>query len=266
MPNFEIDIVADDKRIVATEFQIHFLHALGSKLRDPSTGRDAASECDHVRVTVRDERLARFLAVAGDDIDDPFRQFMKSDLSKQQRGKRRVLGGFDNYGVAGCQRGRDLPGHQQQRIVPGHDADDDTVRFLHHEVHLVSLYRWNHAARFVAANLCVIIKARGYPFDFVHVFNEWFAALLRQERCEVALMLPYVSCDRVQQLALFHAGNETPVVLRFDRSHNCTIRVFTPRARHFVNSFFRCRILNRKSFAGKTCNKLAVNEHFAHGS
>src|SRR5260370_39766989 len=55
--NFEIDVIADDERIVAAKFEIYFLDAFGRELRNAFSGGDAAGESNDVRVPSSDQRL-----------------------------------------------------------------------------------------------------------------------------------------------------------------------------------------------------------------
>ena len=65
-------------------------------------------------------------AVAGDDVEHAGGQAdLGGDLGEGEGGERGELGGLDDDGVAGGERGRDLPGEHQQREVPGDDLADD---------------------------------------------------------------------------------------------------------------------------------------------
>ena len=141
-----IHIVADDERIVAAEFEIHFLHAFCGQLRDASSGRDAAGERDHVRLPVRHQRLACFLAVAGDDVNDSFRQILKSNFSSSSVESGVSSEGLMMTALPAASAGATFQDIKQQRIIPRHDTDDHAVRFLHHEVHLMALHRRDDAA------------------------------------------------------------------------------------------------------------------------
>src|SRR5207245_2116067 len=112
--NLQIDVIADDERIVAAQLEVHFLNPLGGKPCDSSSGRHTTGKCDHVRVPMRNQGFTRFLPIAGDYIYNSLWQVLKSNFSQQQSRKRRVFGWLDDDGVTGSKRGRSLPGHQQQ--------------------------------------------------------------------------------------------------------------------------------------------------------
>ena len=57
-----------------------------------------------------------------------------SSASRRQL-MRRLLGGLQHDRVAGGERGRDLPGRHQQRVVPRRDRADDAERLAQHHVH-----------------------------------------------------------------------------------------------------------------------------------
>ena len=66
------------------------------------------------------------------------------DLTQQRSGSRRLLGGFDHYGIAAGQRRADLPGHQQQRQVPRTDHTDHALGPANRVVERTSTVRRCH--------------------------------------------------------------------------------------------------------------------------
>src|SRR5262250_84830 len=125
---------------------------------------------------------------------------------------------LNDHSVAGRESRSDLPGHQEQRVVPGNYAHHHTVRLLHYKVHLMMLNRRDHATGFVTANFGVVIKTGSDPLNLIHVFDEWLATFFSQQLSEILLMLANLPRHPVQQFALFNAGHEAPVVLGFDGS------------------------------------------------
>ena len=144
---------------------------------DPLAGRDRAGERDAVDALVGDDPLAD-VAGAGEQVDDAGRQVLEARREHQRR-ERRQLRRLADDGVAGRERGRELPGEQQQRVVPGHDAPDDADRLLEHERELRRLDRRDHAAGEVAAHLGVVVERGGGPADLVGVLDQRLAALER---------------------------------------------------------------------------------------
>src|SRR5437868_7270960 len=128
----------------------------------------------------------------------------------------------------------------------------------------MTLDRWDDAPRFVAADLRVIIKTGGDPFNLVHVFDERLAAFARQQHRDLFAPFAYLPRHSVQQLALLNARRPTPISLRRVRSTHGLLDVFGAGARHFIKLFLSRRILNDKRLAREACDKLAVDEHLAH--
>src|SRR4029453_5231944 len=75
------------------------------------------------------ERGAALLAVAGDQIEDAWRQMAPADLRHSQQRERRVLGGLEHQRVA-CGHGhRHFERAKDHRSVPGDDRANDADRF-----------------------------------------------------------------------------------------------------------------------------------------
>ena len=113
-------------------------------LGDPRAGRDRAGEGDAVHALVVDRALAhlarareRFTTPAGRCSKQAASASVDSGVSSE---------GLRHGGVAGRQRGRELPGQQQQRVVPGHDAGHHAERLLDHERQLGASIGRDHAA------------------------------------------------------------------------------------------------------------------------
>ena len=78
---------------------------------------------------VRRRARAPVSPAPGDDVHDAGRQLgLLQDLGEQQRRERRRLGRLQHDGVAGGERGRDLPRGHQQREVPRDDLAGDAER------------------------------------------------------------------------------------------------------------------------------------------
>src|SRR5581483_8019321 len=68
-------------------------------------------------------------AVARDDVHDARRELgLADDVAEEERGERRRLRRLEDDGVAGGERGRNLPCEHQQREVPGNDLAGDAER------------------------------------------------------------------------------------------------------------------------------------------
>ena len=107
---------------------MHPLERVGGGPRDQLAGRDVAGERHHRDVGVRHERVAGGLALAGHDVEHAGREDVGGDLGESQRAERRELRRLEHDGVAGRERGADLPGRHVERVVPRRDRGDDAER------------------------------------------------------------------------------------------------------------------------------------------
>ena len=98
--------------------------------------------------------------------------------------------------VAGGDRRRDLPRHQQQRKVERHDRRHDAERFLDREVDLMRRDRRNRGAVAPSAHLRVVVEAGRDPLDAVDRLDQRLAGLARHQRRELALLGPDLARPR----------------------------------------------------------------------
>jgi hypothetical protein len=171
-------------------------------------GRDRAGEGDAVDALVGDDLLTD-VAGAGEQRDQTGRQVVEAG-GEHQRRDRRQLGRLADDGVAGRQRGRELPGEQQQRVVPGDDRPDDTERLLEHERELGRLDRRDDPAGEVAAHLGVVVERGGGPADLVGVLDQWLAALERHRVRELVGPGSQPGRDLVQELGALGGRRRRP--------------------------------------------------------
>ena len=132
------------------------------------------------------QRLAGLLAGAGDDAHHAGRQHLEG-RGQLERRERRLVGRLDDHRVAGRQRRRHLPRHEQQRIVERHDRRHHAERLLDREVDLVLEARRDGVAARVAPDLGVVVEAGGRPLDLVEVLDHRLAALERHELGELVV-------------------------------------------------------------------------------
>ena len=205
----EVGVLGDDEGVFATQLEVQLLHLVGGEARDLAAGLQAAGEGDDTHARIEHERLARLASVAGDDVDDAGRQVIE-DVGEGQRRERRHLGGLDDDGVAGGERRGDLPGHQQDWIVPRHDRADDAIRLLEHEVELARLARRDDAPARVAPDLGVVAEARGGPAHLVAVLHQRLAALARQQLRQRLGLLGQLARHLVQHLGALSRPQRAP--------------------------------------------------------
>ena len=131
---FEISIGEEDVGRLAAEFERDALHRIGGLFDDDLADGSAAGERDLVDVGMLHERSAAGFAEAGDDVDDARRQAAVGKMFREfERGERSLLGGFEDAGAAGGDRGREFPRGHQQRIVPRNDLPGNADRLFERE-------------------------------------------------------------------------------------------------------------------------------------
>ncbi len=123
----EIGIVEDDVGRLAAKFERQRLAGAGRGFADLAADLGRAGEGDLVDARVGDQRRAG-LAVAGDDVEQaPWQAGLAAEVGEQEGGERGPFGGFQDHGIAGGQRGGDLPGQHQEWEVPGDHRAADSV-------------------------------------------------------------------------------------------------------------------------------------------
>jgi hypothetical protein len=118
----EVGVREHDVRVLAAELQRHLLHVLGRGPHDRASGLQPAGEGDEVDARRGHERGAGHRSRAEHEVDDAVREPRLLDgLDQRDRRERRDLARLEDDGVAGRERGRELPRHLQQRVVPRRD-------------------------------------------------------------------------------------------------------------------------------------------------
>ena len=101
---------------------MHALQRRRALRHDGGAGRALADEADRLDVGMLGQRLAGILAEAVHGVEHARRQAgLEADLRQQHRGERAPFGRLVHDRAAGRERGRDLPGRQHERRVPGRD-------------------------------------------------------------------------------------------------------------------------------------------------
>ena len=205
------DVRAHDERVLAAELEVHARHAAGGALGDPRAGADAAGERDAVDPLVVDDPLAD-VAAAGQQRDEAGRKVVHARRERQRR-ERRELGRLAERGVAGGEHRRELPGEQQQRVVPRHDAGDEPERLLQHERELRRLDRRDHPALRAARQLGVEVERARRPADLVAVLDQRLAALAGHQLGQLVGAGAQPRGDLVQRLRALGGRRRGPLAL-----------------------------------------------------
>ena len=108
---------------------VTLVEVLRGRLGDRPAGRGGAGERDLVHAGVPGQRGAGLPRQPRHHVDDPGgKPASANSRAKPERGRRGVLGRLDHDRAARRQRGRELPGQQQQRRVPRRDRRDHADR------------------------------------------------------------------------------------------------------------------------------------------
>ena len=136
----EVRVVEHDVRRLAAKLHADALQPARRGFVDALAGGVRAGERDLADERMLDQSGADVGAEAGDDVDDAGRESgLLDQLHELERRRRRELRRLDHHGVAGSQRRRQLPRHQQQRRVPRNDGRDDAKRLVAGVVERVGL-------------------------------------------------------------------------------------------------------------------------------
>src|SRR2546423_3845554 len=94
-----------------------------------------------------DERSARLRTIAIDNVNDSgWKPGIEECTHEIESGKRRILGRFDDAGVARNDCGKDLPGRNRHGKIPRRDHSHYTKRYAYSHGEFVSKFGRNRAA------------------------------------------------------------------------------------------------------------------------
>lgn len=127
----EIDVVADDGRVVAAQLEGDALQRAAAALHDLLAGEGRAGEADLVDARMLGEHGAQ-VVTAAQRLQHARREDARRQLDGLQRAVGRVGRRLPHERIARQQRRRDLADAQQQRPVPRHDANADAQRRVAH--------------------------------------------------------------------------------------------------------------------------------------
>jgi hypothetical protein len=189
----DIGIVKDDVGGFPAQFQGQgFAHACGL-FADAAAHGGRSGEGDFRRAGMGHDRLAR-AAIAGDDVDDAFRQSgLLADLAEEEGREGGVFGGFQNHRVARSQRRRDFPRQHQEREVPRDDLPADADGGVSGQFRVAQL-----------GEPCVVVEMalRQGDIDIARLADRFAVVERFQHREEAAVFLQQAG----QRIEVFRAG------------------------------------------------------------
>ena len=124
-----VGVREDDRGTLAAELERDRHDAVRRRVHDELADLGRSGERQLADERMPRQRGAAFLAVAGQQVHDAWRQVFVAQLRDAQQSERRVLGGLQHQRIARRHRHRDLERAEHDRGVPRHDAADDADRF-----------------------------------------------------------------------------------------------------------------------------------------
>src|SRR5579863_399559 len=174
-----------------------------------------------------DERRTDLRAGAGDEIDDARgNASLFENLDKVIGGERRVLRGFDDYGVAADERGHHFPGRDGDGEIPGSDESADTDGRAHGHGELVGEFGGSGLAEEAAAFAGHEV---GHVDGFLNVaasFGEDFAHFAGHVAGNVFFALDQDFGSAEKNFGAFGRGSEAPGIEGFFGGFDGAIDVF----------------------------------------
>src|SRR5215204_5834545 len=199
------------------------------------------------------------------NLQQPLGQLMH-EFSEAPRSERRILGRLQKHRVPRGERRGDLPGREQQRIVPGYDAGHRPDGFLHDESELLRLDRRRQVPDGVACDLTVVVKASGRPRDLIAVLDKGLPALQRHDLRKLVRMLSHPRRDLMEHLSPVKPGETLPLAKTVPRPFDGSIDLLARRDRYLLDVLPRSRVDDphravRHDFLSAAPNSLQIDGH-----
>ena len=168
---FDLGVIEDDHRRLATELEVNPLEIRRSRLRYLHTRAHRPGDRHHLRNRVGDHGSPGG-AVAGDHVEHALRQKLRGDLGKEQGCRGCGVRGLEHGGVARGEGRRELPDRHVERVVPRRHLPDDADR-------LPSDLRGMVFEIFAGGHPTQVPRLAGKEADLVDREHD----LIRHERC-----------------------------------------------------------------------------------
>ncbi|MNO95901.1 hypothetical protein D3C76_875560 [compost metagenome] len=147
---FQVRIGENDACVLAAQFQRYRADTLGCGLHDDLARAGFTGEGDTIDLWVSgEEGTGRVTAETMHHVvHTRWHTGFIHDFGEQRGGGRGLFGGFDHHSIATGQGRPNLPGHQQQRQIPGTNNSDDATWCSHAVVHRLATVRGVHHEAF----------------------------------------------------------------------------------------------------------------------
>ncbi|MNC05842.1 hypothetical protein D3C75_533360 [compost metagenome] len=147
---FQVRIGENDAGVLAAQLQRNRADTFGRGLHDDLARAGFTGEGDTINLWVSgEERAGRVAAEAMHHVvHTGWHAGFVHDFGEQRGGGRCLFGRFDHHSIAAGQGRSDLPGHQQQRQIPGANNGDDATGCPHAVVHSLATVRRIHHETF----------------------------------------------------------------------------------------------------------------------
>ncbi len=138
----EVGVGQHDHRRLAAELAGHADEVFAGQLCDDAPGLGPAGQVELAHALVGAQRGAGLGAESGDHVEDAVGDLrLARDPRQFEGGERRVLRRLGDDAIPRRERGRELLGEDQQRVVPRRDLTDDAERNAPDVVHVRPLER-----------------------------------------------------------------------------------------------------------------------------
>ncbi len=208
----EVGVVEDDVGALAAHLERDLLEVDCRASEQRPARVMAAGQRDEVHVGAVRQRLADPFAWSEHEVDDAGRDAGLVEEPGQGDGReRRHLGGLHDHGVARSQRGRDLPAHLEERVVPRPDQTAHANGLVDDPAERVRVTAVDEAARVLSGEVGVVAEDTR---DVGHVPAALAHRLARVERLEPGHRLEIAidePGDAVEQRSAFVRRSVRPI-------------------------------------------------------
>ena len=232
----QIGIVEDDEGRVAAEFHRYLFHRTGALRHQLLADLGGAGESELAHHGAGGEDMADHARLSRHDVEHARRNArLGGEYCERERRIRRGAGGLHHDRAARSQRRTGLARDHRVRKIPRRDRRDHADWLLQHDDAPVVRGRRNDVA----------VNALGFfrePFDegravgdFAARLGQRLALLVREDACQILLVLHAEVEPAAQQLGTILGAALTPGWQRALGSVDCALHVIGREARHTAN-------------------------------